>query len=50
MTAANDNYRTLSPAERYVVIESILEEFDLLCLGTPTPDRISCELRSRGFI
>ncbi len=49
MTAANDNLRRLTEAERHLVVESILEEFDILCLGIPTPQRIEREIMIRGY-
>lgn len=47
MTAANDNWPPLTEATRAAMVEAILEEFDLLCLGTPSPDRIEAEIRQR---
>lgn len=49
MTPANDNLRHLAPKERAVIVEQILEEFDLLCLGVPSQHRIERELATRGF-
>ena len=47
MIAANDNWPTLTAEARAVMVEAILDEFDLLCLGTPSPDRIEAEIRQR---
>lgn len=47
MIAANDNRPPLSDEARAVMVEAILDEFDLLCLGTPSPDRIEAEIRQR---
>jgi nicotinamide mononucleotide adenylyltransferase len=47
MTAANDNRAPLSADERAAMVEAILEEFDLLCLGIPTPDRLEREIAAR---
>lgn len=44
---ANSNRPPLSPAEREIMVESILEEFDLLSLGIPTPERIEREIAIR---
>lgn len=47
MTAANDNRPPMTEDERAVMVEAILEEFDLLCLGFPSPDRIEREIAMR---
>lgn len=47
MIAANDNHPPLSEADRALMVEAILEEFDLLCLGIPSPDRIEREIAQR---
>ena len=49
MTAANDNIPPMDAAARAVMVEAILEEFDLLCLGIPSPDRIEAEIRQRAL-
>lgn len=49
MWAANDNGRVLGPEERASFIERLREEFDILCLGDPTPQRIENELAVWGF-
>ena len=47
MTAANDNWRPMSPDDRAIMVEAILDEFDLLCLGIPSPERIEREIIQR---
>lgn len=47
MNAANDNAQPLDDADRKAMVEAILDEFDLLCLGTPSPERIKDEIRQR---
>lgn len=47
MTAANDNAPALSAERRAVIVESILEEFDLLSLGIPSPERLEREIALR---
>lgn len=47
MIAANDNWPPMTSDTRAAMVEAILEEFDLLCLGTPSPDRIEAEIRQR---
>lgn len=49
MPAANDNLRILEPDERAAFIERVCEEFDLLSLGIPSPDRIRRELAVWGY-
>lgn len=45
--AANDNPPPMDVAARAAMIEAIMEEFDLLCLGIPSPERIEAEIRQR---
>lgn len=47
MTAANDNTPGLTAERRAVIVEAILEEFDLLCLGIPSPERLEREIATR---
>lgn len=47
MIPANDNRAPLSEEARAAMVEAILDEFDLLCLGMPSPDRIEAEIRQR---
>ena len=47
MIAANDNPPPMDAAARAAMVEAIMEEFDLLCLGIPSPERIEAEIRQR---
>lgn len=47
MIAANDNILPLDDEDHKAMVEAILDEFDLLCLGTPSPERIKDEIRQR---
>lgn len=47
MRAANDNAPPLTEAQRAILVEAVLEEYDLLCLGIPTPERIEREIYIR---
>lgn len=47
MIAANDNRPPMDAAARAALVEAIMEEFDLLCLGVPSPERIEAEIRQR---
>lgn len=47
MIAANDNQPPMTADRRAAMVEAILEEFDLLCLGIPSPDRIEREIALR---
>ena len=44
---ANDNPPPMDDADRAAMIEAIMEEFDLLCLGIPSPDRIERKIALR---
>jgi hypothetical protein len=44
MIAANDN---LSADQVSAIVESILDEYDILCLGTPSPERLEREIATR---
>ena len=47
MIAANDNSPALTAAERAVIIEAIMDEYDILCLGIPGPERLESEIAIR---
>lgn len=49
MTPANDNRRTLAPEERAAWLERLMEEFDILGLGSLTPERLDRELAVYGL-
>lgn len=42
--AANDNAPRLTALARTALVEAILDEFDMLCLGVPSAERIATEI------